>query len=217
MAGDYTVTQGDHVPGIAKNYGFSDYNTIWNHPKNSELKKKRQNPNVLYPGDSVYIPDREEGEYDRPTDKKHQWVLKQTILKLRLKLLDLYERPIANAACILTVDSDSHRLTTGGDGKIELEIPPTASKCTLVIEETEETPYQSFTIDVKIGHLDPVDEVSGQKGRLSNLGYFRGDMDGNTGPDFESAVQEFQCEHGLKVDGVCGPATQAKLKQFHGS
>jgi peptidoglycan hydrolase-like protein with peptidoglycan-binding domain len=30
-------------------------------------------------------------------------------------------------------------------------------------------------------------------------------------------VQEFQCDHQLKVDGVCGPQTQAKLVDAHGS
>ena len=33
---------------------------------------------------------------------------------------------------------------------------------------------------------------------------------------FLSAIEEFQCDHGLVVDGKCGPATQAKLKQVHG-
>jgi murein L,D-transpeptidase YcbB/YkuD len=33
---------------------------------------------------------------------------------------------------------------------------------------------------------------------------------------FLSAVEEFQCDHGLTVDGKCGPATQARLKQAHG-
>jgi murein L,D-transpeptidase YcbB/YkuD len=30
------------------------------------------------------------------------------------------------------------------------------------------------------------------------------------------AVEEFQCDHGLKVDGVGGPDTQNKLKEVHG-
>src|SRR5207302_11207333 len=100
MAGSYTVKQGDHVPGIAWRFGFSDYLVIWNHPNNAELKKKRQNPNVLYPGDSLYIPDRKEGEYSRPTDQKHQFVVKRKPLKLHLTLRDQYETPIANAACV---------------------------------------------------------------------------------------------------------------------
>jgi peptidoglycan hydrolase-like protein with peptidoglycan-binding domain len=33
---------------------------------------------------------------------------------------------------------------------------------------------------------------------------------------FRSAVEEFQCDHGLTVDGDCGAQTQAKLLSVHG-
>lgn len=73
-----------------------------------------------------------------------------------------------------------------------------------------------MAIPIKIGHLDPVDEISGQQGRLNNLGYYFGDIDGNDSPRFRMAVEEFQCENGLTVDGICGPNTQAKLKEVYG-
>jgi peptidoglycan hydrolase-like protein with peptidoglycan-binding domain len=77
-----------------------------------------------------------------------------------------------------------------------------------------------IVIPIKIGHLDPVEEQSGQQSRLNNLGYFAGPLaaasnEGNRAL-FLSAVEEFQCEHGLTVDGKCGPLTQAELKQVHG-
>jgi hypothetical protein len=216
MAGYHKVSQGEHVSGIAWQYGFSDYLVVWNHPNNADLKSQRQNPNVLFPGDSLFIPDFKQGEYARPTDKQHQFVLKRPTLKLRLILEDQYEKPIANATCLLTVDPDSHQVTSDGSGKVELEIQPSASKGTLVIQDAQQTPYAGMSIQFKIGNLDPVDQVSGQQGRLSNLGYFSGAIDGNTGTDFESAVEEFQCDQGLTVDGICGPRTQAKLKQVYG-
>lgn len=216
MTESYSVNQGDHIPGIAAQFGFTDYLVIWNHPNNAELKNKRENPNVLFPGDTVFIPDRLEGEYQRPTDQRHKFVLKGKPLKLRLVLRDQYEKPIANTACLLMVDSDIHRLTSDGEGKLELEIPRTAKASRLVIQGTEETPYAGMSIPIKIGHLDPVEEVSGQQARLSSLGYFRRDIDGQPGPDFAAAVEEFQCEHQLTVDGVCGPKTQTKLKTFYG-
>ncbi len=54
---------------------------------------------------------------------------------------------------------------------------------------------------------------SGQQARLDNLGYFASDGDDDA---FKSAVEEFQCDNSLTVDGDCGPATQAKLKQVYG-
>ena len=216
MAGYHTVVQGEHVPGIACSYGFRDYRTLWDHPSNADLKSKRQNPNVLFPGDRLFIPDREVREVPRPTDQRHRFVVKQPVLKLRITLEDQYERPITAASCLLVVDGDSRQLTTDGRGKLELEIPPLAKQSVLVIRDAAQTPHHDVEIPIKIGHLDPVEEVTGQQARLNALGYFLDDLDGKTGPDFRSAVEEFQCENGLKVDGICGPQTQAKLKQVYG-
>jgi len=216
MAGYHTVAQGEHVAGIAWSYGFSDYKTIWNHPDNAELKSKRQNPNVLFPGDRLFIPDLEHREEPRPTDQQHRFVLSRPVLKLRITLEDQYEKPIAGAPCLLTVDGDSKQLTSDGRGKLELEIPPSAKQSFLLIQDAKQTPHADVLIPVKIGHLDPVEEVSGQQARLNSLGYYPFEVDGKTGPDFQSAVEEFQCEQGLKVDGICGPQTRAKLKQVYG-
>src|ERR1017187_5867430 len=107
MAGNYIVRQGDHLSKIAKAFGFSDYHTIWNDPNNAALKQQRQNPNVLFPGDSLFIPDRQLRVESRSTDQKHFFKKKTAGLKLRLILKDLYEKPIANASCVLTLGSDS--------------------------------------------------------------------------------------------------------------
>jgi peptidoglycan hydrolase-like protein with peptidoglycan-binding domain len=86
-------------------------------------------------------------------------------------------------------------------------------------QKDPQTPVNEILIPIKIGHLDPVEEVSGQKARLNNLGYFAGPLEGKTEENtamFLSAIEEFQCDHGLLVDGICGPMTQAKLRQVHG-
>lgn len=219
MAGYHTVVQGEHLSSIAKKYGFSTYKTIWDHPQNAELKKERQNPNVIFPGDELFIPDKGEKEEPRETEEKHRFELKTDKLKLRLVLEDLYEKPIANAKCELYVENEKFDLTTDGQGKIERDIKPTDKRAFLTIKDTQ-TPINEIIIPVKIGDLDPETKESGQKARLNNLGYFAGPLEGKSEEEnkamFLSAVEEFQCDHGLVVDGKCGPATQAKLKQVHG-
>ncbi|HBI84790.1 MAG TPA: hypothetical protein DDX71_00665 [Ruminococcus sp.] len=55
-------------------------------------------------------------------------------------------------------------------------------------------------------------EVELMQARLHALGYMRrGEVDGDFGKITKGAVLCFQIEHGLEVDGVCGPATQAAL------
>ncbi len=219
MSTYHVVQQGEHLSGIAKQYGFSDYRTIWDHGQNAALKAKRQNPNVIFPNDRLFIPDRTEREEPRPTDALHRFRMKKPPLKLRLVLEDLYERPIRNAKCDLRVEGETRSLTTDGRGKLEQDIPPEARQASLIVHDPE-TPADEIPISIDIGHLDPVEEVSGQAARLNNLGYFAGPFQEVGDEDnkllFRSAVEEFQCDHGLAVDGKCGPATQAKLKQVHG-
>ena len=215
MGGNYKIQQGDHLSKLADASGFSDYHTIWDHPNNAALKQQRQNPNVLFPGDILYIPDREEREESRSTDQKHTFKKKKPDLKLRLVLEDVYEKPVTNASCLLKLGSDMKTVTTDGNGKIEEDIKPDLHDAMLTIQG-DETPFQGSQISIKIGDLDPVTEVSGQTARLNNLGYCAGAIDQPDADAFESAVEEFQCDNNLTVDGICGPQTQAKLKQVHG-
>jgi len=225
MAPYHIVEQGEHVSRIAKKYGLSDYRTIWDHGNNDELKRTRQNPNVLFPGDRLFVPDKEQRIEARPTDHRHRFVLKTHKLRLAIVVEDMYEKPVASAPAELHVEGEVRRLTTDSQGKIEQDIPSTAENARLIVK-TPETPADGVVLPVKIGHLNPVDKVSGQKGRLANLGYYFGEIDETEDPDFRSAVEEFQCDHlpspprpngvPAEVDGVCGPKTQAKLKEVHG-
>lgn len=209
------MSQGEHVSCIAESYGFRDFQTIWNHPNNAELRGKR-NPNVLFPGDILFIPELTPREEDRPTTQIHKFVVKRRPLKIRITLENQYGDTISTAPCLLTLDSDSTTLTSDGQGKLELTIPAGVKDSALMIQDAEQTSYANVEIPLKIGHLDPVTEVTGQQARLKCLGYFTGTVNGETEEEFQSAVEEFQCEHDLLVDGICGPQTQAKLKLVHG-
>ncbi len=217
MAINHTVEQGEHLSRIAKEYGFADYHTIWDHPENAELKQRRLNPNVLYPGDQVFIPDRQEKQELRATEQRHRFRVKGQGLRLRVVARDAENQPIANARCVLAVEGNFHELTTDADGQIEQRIARTAQNATLTIQDSRAATNDPLL--VMIGHLDPVEEISGQCARLNNLGYDAGPVGTAEGLDrlrFRSAVEEFQCDYGLRVDGVCGPQTQAKLKEIHG-
>ncbi len=204
----HTAQQGDHVPLLAKKYGFGDYRIIWDDPKNAKLKAQRKNPNVLFPGDAVYIPEKREKEVPRPTDQRHTFETTKRGIMLRIVVHNIDDEPVAGQACTLQVQSGVYKMTTGGDGLIEREIHRDAASGMLSIQEME--------IPVKIGHMDPEDTPSGQQARLTNLGYYWGPADGASEQALKSAIEEFQCDHGLKVTGVCDATTQNKLKEVHG-
>ncbi|QGG47925.1 peptidoglycan-binding protein [Heliorestis convoluta] len=50
--------------------------------------------------------------------------------------------------------------------------------------------------------------------RLTNLGFYTGRVDGDFGPMTHRAVENFQREHNLIVDGVVGPQTTRKLNEL---
>lgn len=228
MGKHYTVVQGDYLSKIAKDHGFSDYLVLWNHPENAKLKKERENPNVLYPGDKVFIPDREEKVASISTDAKHRFEVIRKPLMLRLIIEDMYETPRSETECELLVGNKRiPDLITDGQGKIQTEISAGETEAFLTLKKSKKKPEAQaieISVPIRIGNLNPITKISGQKARLNNLGYFGGTPEESDDEDpkatedmtFRSAVEEFQCDHSLVVDGKCGPNTQAKLKQVHG-
>jgi N-acetylmuramoyl-L-alanine amidase len=87
VATDHEVKQGDCITSIARDYGFY-WETIWNHPKNAELKRKRKDPNILKEGDVVHVPDLDVKEYPRGTEKRHTFMIRGVPAKLRLRIME---------------------------------------------------------------------------------------------------------------------------------
>src|SRR5689334_3939109 len=87
MAQRYTARRGDCMTSIASQFGFLA-DTLWDLPENVQLKQERNDLNVLYPGDVVYVPDLRPGIVDGATDQLHQFVKKQSPAIVRLRLTD---------------------------------------------------------------------------------------------------------------------------------
>ena len=232
MGSNYVIKQGDYLSLLAQRNGFADYHTIWDAPENAALKSQRVNPNILYPGDKLYIPDRETKEESRSTEKRHKFQTDAQDLKLCVVLTDMKDKPLSGLECDLTIDGDLQSFTTAADGKISEGISLKAAGGKLLDKGRPGSDYRLLReYAVKIGHLDPIDTLSGQVARLNNLGYQAFDLPDHPltpaeedtirqDPRFLSAVEEFQCDHSPNppqgVDGICGPGTQVKLKEAHG-
>jgi len=228
----HDIAQGDYVSKIARIYGFASHHTIWDAPENKELKEKRKNPNILYPGDQLFIPDKETREESRSTDKRHRFELDGEKHMLRIALKDLKNHPVQKSQCTLCVETDSHEFVTGWDGIIEQEITsPEQVKHGMLLGHvmTDAVLLIATPIRLRIGELHPVTKVSGQVARLNNLGYDAWEVPEkpfsepeaykvSRSPRFRSAVEEFQCDFmgPTEVDGECGEKTQAKLAKIHG-
>src|SRR5438045_657493 len=82
----HEVSQGECMSSIAAQYGFL-WKTIWNDGENAELRGERPNPNLLYPGDVVFIPEKKIKEESCATETLHKFKRKGVPAKLKIRLM----------------------------------------------------------------------------------------------------------------------------------
>jgi N-acetylmuramoyl-L-alanine amidase len=214
----HVVKQGEHLASIAQDYGHRAWQTIWEHASNQSLRAARDNPNVLQPGDQVFVPDLAPRDESCATEARHRFRARGSALRLRLRVLGPAWKPADAADVMLTVGTLRSTEPTTSDGRLDLAIRPDDRAGRLRVDH-DSLPHP-IEGDVLIGGLDPVETVTGQIARLNNLGYDAGPVEEPATPAAEervrSAVEEFQCDHALDADGIAGPKTQTKLKDVHG-
>ena len=205
----YIVKQGDCISSIAFKYGFFP-DTIWDDSKNSKLKQDRKDPNVLKPGDEVYVRDKEEKEESCASEKKHRFKRKGVPERLRIQFMDEEDKPRANEAYVLEIDGELSEGQTDGDGKVEIPIPPNAKKGKISFRDSGD----EYELD--LGDLDPITETSGIQARLSNLGFYKGDIDGKMSEELERAIHKFKEAKELEPNGRLDETTRSKIKEAYG-
>ncbi len=216
MSAVHVVVQGECLAAIARRYGFESYRALWAHPANAELRAKRRDPNVLFPGDRVHIPDREERVERAATGAVHTFQLRLPRKELRLVLRDAHDHPVANAPYVMVFDHDEARPREGittAEGALSEVAPRGAAVAVLRIAERE--------LRLRLGHLNPALDtpdrgVSGAQMRLRNLGYATGKVDGVLGPRTRAALAQFQRDEHLNETGTLDEGTVQRLIDVHG-
>jgi N-acetylmuramoyl-L-alanine amidase len=215
MPSTHTVVQGECLSSIAAKYGFADWKTIYDDPANADFKRLRLNPNVIYPGDQLTIPDKKKKSTSGSTGKKHKFKVKMAKTYLRLKLgVD------ESHHYVLKVGSSQFDGTTDGSTPIEHPISPKDREGELTLwpaSAGQKPPENALVLTLALGELDPVEEVSGVQGVLTCLGYYWGPIDGRQGPEMTEAVKAFQASVGLDPTGVIDDAVRDKLRHEYGA
>lgn len=205
MAKTHIIKQGETLSSVASENGFRNFHAIFDHPQNAALKAIRD-PHVLLPGDELFIPDIEPKTVERTAGSLHRFIVQTSRLLLRLRLLDVNGRPLANTACDVGLESGKEPDIEVTDAEGALEKPLAAN-----IRQGEVTAHvqtsppkkgpppppqsleQKVKFDLRIGSLNPEFKLSGQQARLNNLGYFAG----YTLKDLDQllwAAEEFSCD-----------------------
>ncbi len=217
MATTHTVQQGESVSAIAQKYGFPNWKALYDHPDNQSFKALRPDPSLIFPGDKIAIPEIKKAIFKAKLNKKQAFrsqIKKETI---SLKVGAIGGKLWCDRKVELEVDGDTIESKTDAEGVAQFKLPKNHSNnAILSIYTPKETTIPSYRVEVKLGHLDPIEEIIGQKARLIALGYDCGSLTNTTTNLFEETIKAFQLNFDLKVDGICGPQTQKQLKQEYG-
>ena len=229
MGRTHIVEQGEHLFGIANKYGFGNFETIWSHPDNSKLRNLRKNPNVLFPGDKVVIPDKIEQVESIATTKVHRFQVRRQKLLLQIIIRDIDDKAVGDTFYSLKVKEDVHAQKTDASGMTKDEINGDDRDGNLHM------PDKKIDFRLKIGHLNPLivdpqkveeprlknEAITAWQDRLNNLGYFAG-FTAKDSKQLRWAIEEFQCEHGWtpekhkKPNGNTDQETRDKLEEVYG-
>lgn len=137
--------------------------------------------------------------------------------RLDIKLTDAALEPYANKEFVVKAGGVRVEGTTGGDGKIGVDVPAdaTTADITLWLEKRPTGATRRYSIELK--PLPPTSDVVGLQTRLRHLGYLHRAPSGELDEATKGAIREFQRDHGLDVTGEPDAKTQSKIEEVHGS
>jgi hypothetical protein len=209
----YVVRRGDHLLKIALQMGF-DADTVWQDPKNADLRKSRPSMNVLCVGDVLYVPQTPQREWmPVKVGSANPYVAKVPTVQVAVKFA-FEGKPLSSETCTIRELPELGTLTTTSNGTLKFEVP--------VALEAVTVEFSALGLDqaLLIGHLDPVSELTGIYQRLSNLGFVHDDPStvGTLDEQFlRDPLSDFQADQGLAdVTGSLDDAARARLKSVYG-
>ena len=204
----HVVQQGECITSIADAHGFF-WETIWSDEHNAELRKVRSDPHTLRESDAVFIPELRRKTEVCDTSKRHTFRRRGIPAMLRVQLFDMM-RPRRGESFTITLDTGEVRNGTADrEGVVCISVPTKARSATLVIGP------DSYTVQLELGDMAPIETLEGQQARLRNLGFFDGKADGADSPALQQATVRFQTAYGLAATGEIDDATRDLIYAMH--
>ncbi len=159
----YTIKKGDSLSLIAANQGLTDWKAdLYEHPVNATFRKKRSNPNLIYPDDQICI----------PLDDATGWV--------EFEIVEDGGQPVAGLTLQLELgDGQLLRVTSDENGKISLsEISDQNFKILGILDQ--QVGYMvNDLVDDKGNHYEAPDGPGGGGNGGGNGGGGNGGSSGN--------------------------------------
>ena len=125
-----------------------------------------------------------------------------------MQLFDI-EEPRANQKYSFEVDGQQFDGQTDSRGVLEQTIPANSKKGVLIIGPDE------YRLEIDFGYLDPINEISGVKKRLNNMGYDCGKPNNKMDDQMQTQLKLFQKRFNLEETGKADSPTLKKLEELH--
>ncbi len=203
------VAEGDCISSLAFEHGLA-VDTIWRHAENAELRRLRESPNQLVPGDRVFVPERRPKTIRCAAGQTHRFLRKDVPERLRLQLFDDEGRPRRGLSYQLRARGLERSGITDDDGWVEEWVSPSLRDAILELESGE-------IVELDIGALPPVTEDLGVIARLVALEYLADESDAELPWKLAAALAAFQATSGLAETGVIDEDTRRALVARYGS
>lgn len=130
---DHVVQPGDCFSSVAKDNGYYNYRTLYDHPENATLKGNRPNPNMLIRGDIVKVPAKRQKKLALDLDKEKKFVVDRKKTKIRIAVKDVEDKAPKVSRCSLSVGSASlGKLPSSG--LLEMEVDASEKSGTLALK-----------------------------------------------------------------------------------
>lgn len=217
MATQHIVKQGENLGKIAKQYKIADWKDIYLHPSNADFRKKRPNPNIICPGDMIFIPESKSQKVTVRTGSSHRFVVCRAYQELKLKLVDDDLKPLPDIKACYDVGQGEQITATDQQGLITIQVAdPDLKSLNLKLYAGDDPEVPSHTYDVKLSYLDAADTLAGLQGRLNALGFDCGVVDGIYGKQTKAGISGYQRHKGMVVDGQASAAVYAAVAKDYG-
>lgn len=199
------LRQGECVCSVAARTGLP-WQKIWDAPQNDPLREAGRHPNVLLPGDELFVPEREAVNEALATGRKHKLVVHGTLVDVHIKLVANLE-PLPDEPWVIEHAGGKLEGTSDGEGMLDAKLPAQAWRAILLL------PKRRLRFTLELGALDPIDTPSGAQGRLRNLGLAASDrVDEHT----DEALRGYQRLAALDETGELDDATIDALRDEYG-
>lgn len=206
------VRQGETIYRLSQLYNVPA-EKIWNHPDNRGLRDAKRRKSCLYAGDRVTIPDVSLKEVDCQTEKRHRFQRAAETVELKLQFLEQGE-PRANEPYSLRIGAVVRSGDLDSEGRLHERVPADATRAEIWVGNDEERVRRQY--EIRIGHLDPIEEISGVQQRLNNLGLFCSEEDGELSEDTQAAIEAYQEGKGQDATGQLTDALKQGICRDHG-